>query len=167
MINPKTIEVRVHTEVRKSQGRSERNSKWQEPVREKWPHSALILDCETTTDQRQTLLFGTFLYCRGPRNHYATVLESIFYADDLDSEVSVSLIEKYCRENSLQPPVSRHNLSNELFLRAIRAESPDRRLSIFHTICPASRRGLLDTTPRRGVVIHDEPVHGRRDRRVT
>jgi hypothetical protein len=119
MIDSKIIEVRAHTQILESRERNHLKREMLMP--EKWPERTLILDCETTTDQRQTLLFGTFMYCRAMRRDYST-LEGIFYADDLDDQ-SIYVLESYCRHNNLRPPLSRKEFIKRIFLRAIRAEA--------------------------------------------
>ena len=102
MKESKVIEVRVHTDVLQPQHRNEGKSKPKAFIPEKWPACVLILDCETTTDQSQALLFGTFLYCRFHGNLYQPVLEGSFYADDLD-DGNKSVLVDYCRANNLRP----------------------------------------------------------------
>ena len=122
MNDPKVIEVRVHTEVVESQHRETNRSRLENLVPEKWSDRVLILDCETTTDQSQALLFGTFLYCRLQGNLYQPVLEGSFYADDLDDR-SIAVLVDYCLANKLRPPLSRQQFIKQIFLRAIRAEA--------------------------------------------
>ena len=75
IMETKILEVRVHTGILKSPNRKPTSAKPRIPVPEKWSERVLILDCETTTDQSQALLFGSFLYCRAKGNHYFPVLE--------------------------------------------------------------------------------------------
>jgi len=121
--NPKVVEVRVHTEVLGSKEESVQKNKQEFPLAlDKWPERVLILDCETTTDQRQALLFGTFLYCRFKDGQYHPVLEGTFYADDLDNR-SITVIKDYCRSQDLRAPLSRKQFIEQIFLKAIRAEA--------------------------------------------
>lgn len=122
MKKSKVNELRVHTEILKSPGSKLTTPESQRLIPEKWPERVLVLDCETTTDQSQALLFGSFLYCRATGNRYCPVLEGAFYADDLVA-VSVKVLEDYCRANKLRPPLSRKQFINRIFLRAIRAEA--------------------------------------------
>lgn len=52
----------------------------------KWPPAVLVFDTETTTDERQTLLFGTARYCRLIEGAYRCVSEELFYADELSDD---------------------------------------------------------------------------------
>ena len=118
----KIVEVRVHTEILESEDLVHEKKPDLPLALDKWPERILILDCETTTDQSQALLFGSFLYCRFKGDHYYPVLEGCFYADDLDQR-SIQILKDYCRANGLQPPLSRTQFIKQIFLRAIRAEA--------------------------------------------
>jgi len=48
-----------------------------------WPEYAVVLDCETTTDQRQALTFGSYRFCRAIGDAYVCVEEGLFYPDEL------------------------------------------------------------------------------------
>lgn len=122
MKDPKVIELRVHTEVLKSAEPIQKSDMEFRLALDKWPGRALILDCETTTDQSQALLFGTFLYCRLKAGHYYPVIEGTFYADDLEA-TSIKILKDYCRAKKLRAPLSRKQFVKQIFLRAIRAEA--------------------------------------------
>lgn len=81
MIDPFQIFVRVHTEI-------PNRSKYQlrgKSSRPKWPAYALVVDCETTTDERQTLTFGFYRFCRRETDgNYICLEEGIFHADTLE-----------------------------------------------------------------------------------
>jgi hypothetical protein len=120
-MGPKIIELRVHTEIVKGANRkgSSKTALLKNPP--KWPHRALVLDCETTIDERQSLTFGCFHYCRPNERSYVMVLEGLFYSDDLDSE-SVALLLDYSKSHNLQC-LSRTAFMKRIFWRAIRAEA--------------------------------------------
>ena len=122
MNQSKVIEVRVHTEVFGSEHSIPKSKPEFVMALDKWSERVLILDCETTTDQSQALLFGSFLYCRFKHGQYLPVLEGIFYADDLDSR-SIKILKDYCSANGLRPPLSRKQFIRQIFLRAVRAEA--------------------------------------------
>ena len=85
MMTELDIALRVHTEPlepdemapSETRGRTERHQ----------PTRLLVLDCETTTDATQRLLFGWYRYARvrwrGKRPEITVVEEGIFHADDL------------------------------------------------------------------------------------
>lgn len=64
MIDSKIVELRVHTEVLGRTGQKRKRKTSPERNLPKWPRCALVLDCETTVDERQSLTFGCFHYCR-------------------------------------------------------------------------------------------------------
>jgi len=122
MTNPKVIELRAHTELLDAKSDTNRTEKTPSKLPKKWPERALILDCETTTDQAQALLFGTYFYCRAKGGQYRRVVEQIFYADELDRS-SVEILQAYSRANMLPPPLTRKQFIKRVLLRAIRAEA--------------------------------------------
>lgn len=91
----KFIRFRAHTEILKHpKGRRGRKAATTastnvsrnrtEPGEPRWPESALVIDCETTTDEHQSLTFGFYRYCFANANGmYVCVEESIFHADEL------------------------------------------------------------------------------------
>ncbi|MCH9016035.1 MAG: hypothetical protein IH877_10160 [Gemmatimonadetes bacterium] len=120
-MDPRVIELRVHTEVL---GRAKRRALGKIALSvnsDKWPKRALVLDCETTTDERQSLIFGCYQYCRLNGTGYAMVLEGVFYADELASE-SVVILRQYCKAHKLQC-LTRSEFMKKVFWRAIRAEA--------------------------------------------
>jgi hypothetical protein len=118
----KVVEVRAHTKVIGKAESVQKTIAEFALAPDKWPERALILDCETTTDQSQALLFGCFVYCRLQNGKYTPVLEGTFYANDLDSG-SIAIVKDYCRAQDLRPPLTRKQFIRQIFLRAIRAEA--------------------------------------------
>src|SRR4051812_15977232 len=56
------------------------------PTWEGWPSTVLALDCETTTDATQRLLFGSYRFAKWLPNGKLYVLqEGLVFADDLES----------------------------------------------------------------------------------
>jgi len=133
MIEPRTIDLRVHTEILKLPKRRRRGRrKPGEPLLvdsgvtlkdppDKWSRCTLILDCETPTDQCQSLMFGSYQYCRARRSRFVTVEEGIFYRDDLDPH-SLSILQRYCEAPKLRLR-SRSEFMKRVFWRAVRAEA--------------------------------------------
>jgi hypothetical protein len=88
-----SIFLRAHTEHQQKQhkrrGKATVNAEEKAEMYEredgpKWPKYALVIDCETTIDERQSLTFGFYRLCRLEANgSYVCVEEGIFYADDL------------------------------------------------------------------------------------
>ncbi|GAA0411822.1 hypothetical protein [Streptomyces luteireticuli] len=58
-----------------------RDERWSRPVAA--PGHILVIDTETTTDDRQALTFGAWRYCARTERGWSTVGEGLFYADDL------------------------------------------------------------------------------------
>ena len=102
------IFLRAHTEhgkpkKRKRQGKTTENVDSNPEMYEredgpKWPKYALVIDTETTIDERQGLTFGFYRLCRLEANgNYECVEEGIFHADDLaetDPE-AISILQHY------------------------------------------------------------------------
>jgi len=110
-MEPKTIDVRVHTEILKlPRGARRGRRKSGEPLTldsrvtqvgpERWTKCVLIIDCETATDTTQELLFGSYQYCRQVGNQYVVVQEGIFFADNLDVE-KIGVLRQYCNVQKL------------------------------------------------------------------
>lgn len=119
------IFLRAHTRVKneKPQRPNER------PRPNKWANFALVFDCETTLDVRQTLTFLWWRFCELKNGAYICQQEGIVYADDLD-HAAVKLIRNYAqrlradvedgcpRDVSVQ---SRTEFVDGLFWEALRA----------------------------------------------
>src|SRR2546422_428334 len=95
MIESRPIFLRAHTEHQKKRkgkrhGRAAGNSEVESEIysqrdEPKWPKYALLIDCETTIDERQALTFGFYRLCRREANgNYECVEEGIFHANDLE-----------------------------------------------------------------------------------
>ncbi len=122
MSHSKIIELRVHTELLSATGhRPEREKPSSQEKLPKWPRCALVLDCETTIDEHQSLTFGCFHYCRSDGSGYEILLEGLFYADHLDPE-AVTLLLNYSKAHNLQC-LSHSVFMKKVFWRAIRAEA--------------------------------------------
>jgi hypothetical protein len=138
------IFLRAHTKVLKQP--TVRRAKAQKPQPEptksqtkvslpKWPEYALVFDCETTIDVRQTLTFGMFRFCRLVDKAYSCIEEGILYADDLPetnpdglgilkryiSEVPADTADGYSRKMCLR---SRSDfLENEVWIGGVGARA--------------------------------------------
>ncbi len=67
------------------------------------PKYVLVIDTETTTDERQALNFGAYQFCKaGSDGKYICREEGLFYADDLDA-VQVEVLRKYVETKGVNP----------------------------------------------------------------
>jgi hypothetical protein len=101
METKKVTEVRAHTELVEAPEKKKSSTKPARIKPERWTKSVLVLDCETTIDQYQSLTFGTYQYCRSSDGVYSRVEEGIFHADDLDGN-SISILSSYCKAHNLK-----------------------------------------------------------------
>src|ERR1700730_7130759 len=87
MSEPTSIFLRAHTELDERNDRQSKKknaSKHESIDGPKWPNFALVIDCETTTDERQALTFGFYQFCKADQSgRYLCLEEGIFYADKL------------------------------------------------------------------------------------
>jgi len=141
MSEPLPIFLRAHTEVLKPRkkksksilglkGDSAKRNTFAEP---KWPECVLVLDYETTTDERQSLTFGSYRFCREVASGvYECVYEGIFYADDLPETTpkAISILQKYVDTTRAETPdgypsgielLSRSDFVERVFWRSINA----------------------------------------------
>ena len=118
MSNEKVVEVRVHTELLTEQKRKRYATT---PPADKWSRSILGVDVETTDDQRQSILFGTYQYCRSTGSEYVPVEEGLFYADDLGPD-SMTILEEYCKINKLRL-LKQSKFLKKIFWPAVRAKA--------------------------------------------
>src|SRR5690348_14620571 len=83
-------------------GRKFRSGWHDDGPREKWPTSALVIDCETTLDKRQNLTFGFFRYCRLQAGIYICVKEGLFYPDELEENdpKGFTLLQQYAESEA-------------------------------------------------------------------
>jgi hypothetical protein len=116
----KTIELRAHTE-RLEKEKSGHDADLLRIIPDKWPGYALVLDCETTVDQWQSLNFGCYRYCLLGQNGYQAVEEGLFYADDLGPEQR-AVLRKYGKTHGVEV-VSRSEFTQRIFWQAVRAEA--------------------------------------------
>jgi hypothetical protein len=117
----KIVELRVHTELLEEPTQPTRKSATEDAAREKWPSRALLIDCETTTDERQSLTVGGYQYCRWTRGRYVPVETGAFYDEALDSG-GVALVQAYARRNGLRA-WTRSAFVKRVLWRAINAEA--------------------------------------------
>src|SRR5215472_18575713 len=98
--------LRAHTElVRQHKSKGKFNEKSKTVAR--WPKFALVIDCETTIDERQALTFGCYRFCRAENDGtYTTLEEGFFYPDELQeiAKDSVSTIQQYVRAHKAETP---------------------------------------------------------------
>jgi hypothetical protein len=134
------IFVRAHTEVINrpkrprgskagagSKAMSARRKQVWEPA---WPYHALVIDCETTTDERQTLTFGSYRFCRATGDGlYVCVEEGLFYDDQLQESdpEGLSVLQCYVESIKAETPkgypdrpllLSRSEFMDRVFWRA-------------------------------------------------
>src|ERR1700693_3483893 len=95
-----TIILRGHTEVseaRKQRRAKKRANRKQPP---KWPPIAMAFDCETRTDERQSLTFGFFRLLRNVCGSYNEVREEgIFYDPEEVPPSEVRALKHYSARN--------------------------------------------------------------------
>jgi hypothetical protein len=117
-MEPRVIELRVHTEASTS---SNRKRQVAEQSPERWPAHALVLDCETTIDAAQALTFGSFQYCHRRTDHYVLVQEGLFYADGLDL-AKLAVLQAYAARHRIRLH-SRAHFMRRVWWPAIRAHA--------------------------------------------
>ena len=94
------IFLRAHIEPAEQSKRAKGHFRRRKLVEPKWAESALVFDCETTTDELQCLTFGAFRYCKLQVNGiYECVQEGLFYADNLPNKdpLGLSFLRQYCK----------------------------------------------------------------------
>jgi hypothetical protein len=117
MAKPTAVFLRAHTHVLNKPLKRKRVEKVAdaEPggeVRAKkrlpnWPEHVLVLDCETTIDERQTLTFGAFAFCRRePDGQYLLIEEGFFSPDELaeTDPGGLSILRQYVEQNPADTP---------------------------------------------------------------
>lgn len=112
-----TIILRGHTvvsKIRKERGvRKRANGKYLPKHLPKWPPFAIVFDCETRTDERQSLTFGFFRLLRNVCGSYSEVREEgIFYDPEELTPSEVRALKHYCTRNQakISKDVSTHKL---------------------------------------------------------
>ncbi len=113
MIDPVPIFLRVHTEVLK-RPKGRRASKTLDSGGDgatctktpglKWPEYALVIDCETTTDECQAPTFGAYRFCRAEANGlYVCIEEGFFYPDNVpEANPALSVLRRYCNTHQAE-----------------------------------------------------------------
>jgi hypothetical protein len=89
-------------ELAKEPGDAELNSNVRPKTGNNWARYALIVDCETTTDEQQALLFGAYRFCEaGKDGVYSCIEEGFFYADELRATKpeAISILTNYVKDN--------------------------------------------------------------------
>ncbi len=117
----KVIELRVHTELLDPPKSKPEKPHASEATREKWPSRALLIDCEATINELQSLTVGGCQYCRWRHGRYEPVETGVFYDDALDAE-SVSLIHAYAKAHGLRV-WTRTEFVKRVFWRSVRAQA--------------------------------------------
>jgi hypothetical protein len=125
------IFLRAHTESTKQSNKDKQ--KFNKIVEPRWAEHVLVLDCETTTDERQSLTFGAFRYCKLQADGtYECVQEGLFYADNLpdNDPDGLSILRQYCKTARTETPegyphrvqlLSRAEFVEQVFWPAIEA----------------------------------------------
>ena len=125
MKNSSPIILRAHTESANEHKKSGRRKK--EKPEPKWPASILVLDCETRTDERQSLTFGTYrICCADEQGNYNDVREEgFFYDPDEVTKHELRTLKRFAKEHKAEttkdvPDVmhvrTRHDFLKEIFL---------------------------------------------------
>jgi hypothetical protein len=99
------IALRAYPEVltpAKRKPRSDSSSKSAAQSAERWPDSVLVFDTETTVDETQRLLYGSFRYYRWRGNRLECRREGLFHADELPTEnpAAMQLLQEFVRRTS-------------------------------------------------------------------
>src|SRR5215469_1123998 len=80
------IYLRCHTRILEARKPAQRQAK-QLP---KWPEHVLVLDTETTKDDRQKLNFGVYRFCKAaPDGRYTCLEEGLFHGDLNEAQINV------------------------------------------------------------------------------
>lgn len=97
----------------------------------RWPEYALVFDCETTLDPRQTLTIGVYRFCRAHNGSgYVCLEEGLFYDDAIDQVQSgaPAILEAYIPRHAADTPsgcpsqirlLSRSAFLEDVFWRAV------------------------------------------------
>ena len=128
------IFLRAHTEPAKprwtprTEGGTAPDEKALDP---KWPEYALIIDCETTIDERQKLTLGVYQFCQANSSgEYECLEEGLLYPDDLsmtDPEC-MAVLQRYVKEATTSIPnegqrlrlLNRSDFMEGVFWRAVK-----------------------------------------------
>ena len=93
------IVVRAHTEVESPREKQKRKRKEKKPP--KWPLAALFFDCETRTDEKQSLIFGFYRICWNEvGGNYTKVGEEGLFYDPSEIKIrELSTLKKFAKQN--------------------------------------------------------------------
>ncbi len=105
---PKSMDLylRAHTLVEGEQTNAKSRN-----LPERWAPGALVLDCETTTDAKQTLNFGFYRKCELRGLRYETIEEGLVYADGLVSRLgrsALALLQEFAETTQTDTVRGRH-----------------------------------------------------------
>src|ERR1700681_2812936 len=102
MKNSSPIILRAHSESANEHKKSKRRKK--EKPEPKWPASILVLDCETRTDERQSLTFGTYrVCCADEHGDYNDVTEEgFFYDPDEVTKHELRTLKKFAKKHKAE-----------------------------------------------------------------
>src|SRR2546427_5998665 len=91
---PKSMDLylRAHTHVEGEESGGTRSD-----FPDRWAPMAVIFDCETTTDARQTFNFAFYRKCELRDDSYVCIEEGIVYADDLEKRLGKHAVELLSR----------------------------------------------------------------------
>jgi len=99
-MNPevKDLVLRVHTRIENDKSESQPKGDRTKPLLPKWASEALIIDCETTTEELgQKLNFGFYRKCKLLNGRYVTIEEGIIVADDLEKREGKKAVDSLRR----------------------------------------------------------------------
>jgi hypothetical protein len=94
-----TIFLRAHTE-RSKNTKKRRAKNHQKPESPTWADFALVFDCETTKDEKQSLTFGVYRLLRNVNGCYSEVREEGFFHADNASHREIRLLARYADRNT-------------------------------------------------------------------
>ena len=108
------IVLRAHTEFARERKKPKHGKR--EKPESKWPTSILVFDCETRTDEKQSLTFGPYrVYCSGDDGHYSDVIEEGFlYDPDEVTSHEYGVLERFARQHHAE---TTGDIPNEIRIR--------------------------------------------------
>jgi hypothetical protein len=103
-----TIILRAHTDTR---GQRKKKVRQNCKLAANWPPYALVFDCETRTDERQSLTFGFFRLLQNVGDSYVGVREEgIFYDPEEITRSELHTLKQYCEKAETARDVVPHNV---------------------------------------------------------
>jgi len=90
------IYVRAHTVVQQNEKKHEKKTNMCQNDEGKWPHNALVLDCESRLTADQSLTFGFWRFCELRNGVYVPLEEGIFHDEQLKAK-ELRLLRKFAR----------------------------------------------------------------------